>query len=57
MYTDWKKKIDKRVTVASEIQKSAFLAVQDGKKFKSEEKVEESEPEVAKPKVGRPPKK
>ena len=45
-----------RVTVASEIQKSAFLAC-GWKEVKSEEKVEESEPEVAKPKVGRPPKK
>ncbi len=45
-----------RVTVASEIQKSAFLAC-GWKEVKPEEKVGESEPEVAKPKVGRPPKK
>ena len=45
-----------RVTVASEIQKSAFLRC-GWKEVKSEEKVEESEPAVAKPKVGRPPKK
>ena len=44
MYT-LEKEDRQRVTVASEIQKSA------------EEEVEESEPVVAKPKVGRPPKK
>ena len=55
MYT-LEKEDRQRVTVASEIQKSAFLAC-GRKEVKSEEKVEESELEVAKPKVGRPPKK
>ena len=52
MYT-LEKEDRQRVTVASEIQKSAFLAC-GWKEVKSEEK---SEPAVAKPKVGRPPKK
>lgn len=54
MYT-LEKEDRQRVTVASEIQKSAFLAC-GWKEVKSEE-VEGTEPEVAKPKVGRPPKK
>ena len=55
MYT-LEKEDRQRVTVASEIQKSAFLAC-GWKEVKLEEKVEEAEPAVAKPKVGRPPKK
>ena len=55
MYT-LEKEDRQRVTVASEIQKSAFLAC-GWKEVELEEKVEESEPVVAKPKAGRPPKK
>lgn len=55
MYT-LEKEDRQRITVTSEIQKSAFLAC-GWKEVKPEKKVEESEPEVVKPKVGRPPKK